>query len=535
MNSAKQNSRPASVSEISAARRKVLNHPTAESAIIAALVYAGKAPDLVGSLIMSAGLHPDHFTHPAMHRAFCSIAMLAADDMAIDLVTLTKHMDTADLVHVDSAMKEHVSNAHFEVYTRLLKEALQNRLIQAATEKLADAAKTGADPFRLQQLLNEVQRLSSEGHEPEGVVLESADSIAPEAIRWLWPGWLALGKLHILAGLPGTGKTTLALAQAATVSCGGRWPDGTPAESGRVVIWSSEDDAGDTLIPRLMANGADRSRISLIKAIRDKRGKRPFDPSKDMPALQMALAGGDTRLMVIDSIMDAVAGDSHKGTEVRRALFPLKELAESANMAIQGISHFNKNAGSDAMARVLGSISFTGMARIISVAFKQADDQDSLLMRTKSNIGPDNGGYQYRIQPTELPGYPDIKASGVLWGDFVEGDASDLLRKAEEQSGDGKVGAKGDAKALIEELLKDGPVAQQQIEDAAQKAGISFITMKRAKKELGDIGSKKIGGAWYWGKPDQLDKITRDGRIADTPCPKCHGTGNVGYGKFQAM
>ncbi len=77
-------------------------------------------------------------------------------------------------------------------------------------------------------------------------------------------------------------------------------------------------------------------------------------------------------------------------------------------------------------------------------------------------------------------------------------------------------------RALITGNLYGDPQAR------TSQAGIAMRTMHRAKKELGDIGSKKIGGAWYWGKPDQLDKITRDGRIADTPCPKCHGTGNVG-------
>src|SRR4030095_3261387 len=84
-----------------------------------------------------------------------------------------------------------------------------------------------------------------------------ADTIKPEAVTWLWDGFLAGGKLNIVAGAPGTGKTTLALAIAATLTIGGRWPDGTRAAIGDVLIWSGEDSPGDTLVPRLIATGAD--------------------------------------------------------------------------------------------------------------------------------------------------------------------------------------------------------------------------------------------------------------------------------------
>ena len=93
--------------------------------------------------------------------------------------------------------------------------------------------------------------------------LVCAAAITPEPIDWLWEGWLATGKLHILAGAPGTGKTTVALAFAATISCGGRWPDGARADPGQVLIWSSEDDAKDTLVPRLIAMGANLNSGSL--------------------------------------------------------------------------------------------------------------------------------------------------------------------------------------------------------------------------------------------------------------------------------
>src|SRR5207247_2109722 len=90
--------------------------------------------------------------------------------------------------------------------------------------------------------------------EGSSVCLIRADTIAPEPIRWIWKDWLAAGKLHVLAGRPGAGKTTLALTLAATISSSGRWPDGSRAEVGNVLIWSGEDGMGDTIVPRLIIN-----------------------------------------------------------------------------------------------------------------------------------------------------------------------------------------------------------------------------------------------------------------------------------------
>lgn len=102
------------------------------------------------------------------------------------------------------------------------------------------------------------------------VVLVKGSDLRPQPVRWLWQYWLALGKLHILAGAPGQGKTTIALAMAATVTIGGHWPDGSRCAPGNVLIWSGEDDPEDTLLPRLLAAGADDERCHFIKgAMRD--------------------------------------------------------------------------------------------------------------------------------------------------------------------------------------------------------------------------------------------------------------------------
>lgn len=116
----------------------------------------------------------------------------------------------------------------------------------------------------------------------DGVVLVCGSSLTPQPIAWLWEYWLALGKLHVLAGAPGQGKTTIALSMLAVVTVGGLWPDGTSCAPGNVLMWSGEDDPADTLLPRLIAMGADRDRVFFVKATRIDGELVPFDPARDL-------------------------------------------------------------------------------------------------------------------------------------------------------------------------------------------------------------------------------------------------------------
>jgi hypothetical protein len=126
----------------------------------------------------------------------------------------------------------------------------------------------------------------------ETVLVQCAADVKPQPVTWLWPDWLPAGKLTVLAGAAGTGKTTLALNLAAVVSRGGAWPDGSACEHpGQVLVWSSEDDVSDTLVPRLMAAGADLSKIHFVRNVAKTDGELvPFDPARDMPLLSTRMA-----------------------------------------------------------------------------------------------------------------------------------------------------------------------------------------------------------------------------------------------------
>lgn len=348
-----------------------------------------------------------------------------------------------------------------------------------------------------------------------GITLTTASTIRPEPIAWIWPGWLAAGKLHVLAGMAGTGKTTIALAVAATLTGRGRWPDGEACRSAAdVVIWSGEDDAADTLVPRLMTMGADLERVHLITGATDEEGrKRGFDPAADMIELKTALALKNPRLLILDPISSAVSGDSHQNTEVRRSLQPVVDLASSLGCAVLGITHFSKGtAGRDPLERVTGSMAFGALARLVWATIKPAkdsEDQNRRLIRTKSNIGPDGGGFEYSLEQMAVPGMADLYGSCILWGDTLEGSAIELAGQIEEDRPDNTPSPREEAKDFLLVMLGDGPRMQTEIKELADQEGIAIATLKRAKKDLG-IVSTKLADGWQWKMKNWVDEDQGD-------------------------
>ncbi len=352
------------------------------------------------------------------------------------------------------------------------------------------------------------------------VILTCGADLTPQPVRWLWQYWLAMGKLHILAGAPGQGKTTIALAMAATITIGGRWPDGSRCAAGNVLIWSGEDDPADTLVPRLMAAGADRARCFFIEGARRDGEVVPFDPARDLGQLLEAIEKiGGISLLVIDPVVSAVTGDSHKNTEVRRALQPLVDLAAKCDCAVLGITHFAKGGqGTDPAQRVVGSVAFTAVARVVMVAAKVKGDEEGqdtrILARSKSNIGPDDGGFQYHLEQSEpLPG---IHASHIAWGKAVEGTARELLTDPDDGPQDEGAGsAKEAAEEFLLELLKDGATATKHIQEQAKEAGISWATVRRASDALG-VKKRPSNGSWYWQLPHLLKQVAQLAQRSET-------------------
>lgn len=348
--------------------------------------------------------------------------------------------------------------------------------------------------------------------EAVGVELLNAAGIEPEPIRWIWPGWLARNKIHLIAGAPGTGKTTIALSIAASVSKGSAFPDGHKTAPGKVILWSDEDELNDTLVPRLIAAGADLNLIEFVGPVtefdpdRKANRARPFDPAYDIDELTRVLAPIDNvALIIIDPITSAISGDSHKNNDVRRGLAPLGELARQKDAALLGITHFTKGTqGRDPLERVTGSLGFGARGRFVFATAKQrqAEGEETepqfVLMRVKTNHAKPEGGFRYEIKPDDIEinsTKTRISTTRIKWGAAIDGDPRAVFAEAEADPDDGEP----DAVDFLRGFLSGGQKEFKEVVREGRAAGYSLDQLKRAKKSL-RVKSEKdgMGGGWYW-------------------------------------
>jgi putative DNA primase/helicase len=336
--------------------------------------------------------------------------------------------------------------------------------------------------------------------------LIKASEIAPEPIAWLWKYWLARGKLHIIAGAPGGGKTTIYLSFAAIISSGAKWPDGTRAAVGNVLIWTSEDGHADTIIPRLMRMGADLDRIFIVRSQREANGKtRAFNPSTDMESLRekAATISGGVDFVFLDPVVSAVpvTRNSDKNAETRAGLTPFVDFVVELNAAGGGVTHVSKGtSGKDPLERVTGTLAYGAVPRIVlltSVNKAEGDGEpERIMVRVKNNIGPNDGGFGFHIDTAPLIERPDIEATRIVWESPLEGSALELLNDAEGETG--KVSKLDEAKRFLRAALSKGERPATEIKAAAAAENITGGTLKRAS-EGGEIIKQKDGhGGWNW-------------------------------------
>ena len=271
------------------------------------------------------------------------------------------------------------------------------------------------------------------------------------------------------------------------------------------MIWTAEDDADDTLVPRLMRMDADRKRIHFIEeAIPAGAKSRPFNPATDMPALvEKAKAIGDVALLILDPVVAAVpmTRNSHNNAESRNGMQPVIDFAKASDIAVLGIGHLTKGTvGKDPLERINGSGAFGALPRLVMGAAKneaEGDDKpERIMVRIKSNIGPSDGGFGYHIETATLVESPAIEATRIVWELPLEGTARELLAEAECLDEDGKTSKVAEAMVFLKVTLKKGERLQREIVAEAKAAGISERTLDRAAK--GTVGKRKAALGWYW-------------------------------------
>lgn len=333
------------------------------------------------------------------------------------------------------------------------------------------------------------------------VELIRADKIPDKPVDWLWKGFLARNKFHLLSGSGGTMKSTLALMLAATISKGGKWPDGTRCPRGNVVIWTGEDDLGDTAKPRLRWSGADLTHCYFVKGIRVGDEMREFDPATDAPALRRVCAEvGNVSAIIVDPIVVVVQKDNNSASDVRRSLQPLTDLAAEHNAVLLGLQHFTKGSkGKDPAERVLGSGAWVHRARIVlaAAAIDEGEGQNasSWVFTCVKTFAKSEGGFEYGFEEE-----PQTEIARIVWGKPLQGTGHHIISEAEGNGdGESKMGA---AKAFLKTLLANGSVNVWEVKKRYEEAGIKEITIKRAKKSLGIETMQAGKSSFRWKLPD---------------------------------
>lgn len=336
-----------------------------------------------------------------------------------------------------------------------------------------------------------------------GPVLRCLADVEPREVQWLWPGRVPLGRISLLVGRPGEGKSFLTTDMAARVSTGRTWPDGSACPAGSVILVSAEDDPHDTIRPRLDAHGADVRRVHLLSTVR-RRGERgrlveAMFTLEDLPALEEALQRQpDCRLIVIDPIGSFIGGgtDSHRDNEVRAVLAPVAQLAERYGPAVLIVAHRRKSAGTIADDLAIGSRAFTGIARAVWHLTRDTDDKRRrLLLSGKNNLAPEGTGLAF-----DIGGIPPA----IQWEPGpVNLRADDALAAESEGGGDG--GALAEATDFLRAELAHGRKTGTEVKAAAKAAGVSARTLDRARARLGVVAAPDgYRGPWTWGLPNHI-------------------------------
>ena len=323
------------------------------------------------------------------------------------------------------------------------------------------------------------------------------DCIEPRPVKWVWEQRIALGKLTLIAGDPSIGKSQIANDIVARITTGEAWPDKGRASQGRCLMLSAEDAVADTLRPRLEAAGADLQRVEVLTAVHGTDGKRrSFSLQDDLAALEAkVVARGDVVLVSIDPITSYMGNiDSHRTTDVRAVLEPLTDFAERLAVAVLAVSHPPKATPSKALHAVTGSLAFVAAARFVLVAIEEPETERRLLLPVKSNLSAPADGIGYRLVQRLVTN--DVLASYVAWdSEPVTVTANEAMRA----SGSGSSNKITEAEEFLREELATGPVAANDLKDAAKRLGIKERTLKRAKQKLG-VRAEMTGfqGQWMW-------------------------------------
>jgi AAA domain/Primase C terminal 1 (PriCT-1)/Bifunctional DNA primase/polymerase, N-terminal len=339
------------------------------------------------------------------------------------------------------------------------------------------------------------------GFQAGKAVLTCLADVEPEEVVFLWQRRLVQGKLNLIFGEPGLGKSYLTLYCAANVSRGLPWPDGGAPPVGTVILLTAEDGLADTIRPRLDKLGADPTRIHALTAVkRSADGQEAtFSLLDDLAILEATVVRLGASFVIIDPLNAYLAKvDSHRASEVRSALAPIAAMAERTHVTFLAVHHTNKSGDGRALNRVTGSGDFAAAPRSVLLVAPDPDDESRrCLVSAKLNLARKPPGLGFSI----------IEGGLVFDDEPVTQDANALLASSPRSAKD--EGKFEEAKEWLAEYLGDYQEhPQKEVKAAAKAAGIADRTLWRAKDAL-QVRSEKGGmtAGWTWRLPSPIAEV----------------------------
>ena len=345
----------------------------------------------------------------------------------------------------------------------------------------------GAGEASLQEIHGWAQDAPDEKAAPVGIALSD---LTVEYIRWLWRNRFPRGKVSVLDGDPGTGKSLILVDLAARVTSGTPMPDGEEVERAGAVLVCAEDDAADTILPRFLAAGGDPTRARVIGS------EKPFVIPEDLDKLERAINQVGASFVAIDPVMSFLSDEinSNRDQDVRRALQPLVDIAKRTGAAVVICRHLNKSSsGGQPIYRGQGSIGFIGIVRSgLMVGAHPEMDDTYILAGQKSNLSKPPESLAYSIAATP----PDYEVPRISWLGASEVTAREMNSTPDDE---GERDRLAEAKEFLRDVLRAGPVGSKQIKKEASEADISWRTVERAKSALKVQSARDgEGGRWVW-------------------------------------
>jgi putative DNA primase/helicase len=364
-------------------------------------------------------------------------------------------------------------------------------------------------PMVLYQAHNETHIVSLTGH--------LASSVTPVPIRWIWPQRFPAGKLALLNGPQGSGKSMLFIDIIAHTSTGKNWPDDAKNTLGprKVLLASTEDDEKDTIIPRLMAAGADLSMVNILDKVRIEeimkgegiKGGKSKSVMLNLKAHTKLIKGllrkyPDVALILLDPITAFLGVDETKDKDTRPVLESLAEAMQGTLATLIGIIHSNKMTKGSAGDKVKGGSSMLGVVRTAWAVGRDPEDKNQRYMALiKGNVLKKETGLKFTVENKVLDATTGLEAGYVVWGEEMDEDANEMLAASRETRDGSNTDKKGEIfKALVQTALADGPKrSKEDIYPLGKQKNIGERTMKSAIRDLGVHHNKR--GPWFMSLP----------------------------------